>query len=82
MGADRLRRLPSNSSGDVAPQSLRTIQMTRWLWLIIRIYVVGFVLVFVGHILFLQMITPALAFWRAVFWPVFWLIGVATLLMD
>jgi hypothetical protein len=49
--------------------------MPWWMWAIIGIYVVGFVLVFVGHILFLQMVTPGLAFWRAVFWPIFWLTG-------
>lgn len=39
------------------------------------IYVVGFVVVFVFHLMFLQMVTPSLALLRAAVWPIFWATG-------
>lgn len=38
-------------------------------------YLTGFVVFFVFHILFLQMITPGLALMRAAVWPIFWVTG-------
>lgn len=42
-----------------------------WTWLFIIIYVVGFATVFALHLMFLQMVTPPLAFLRALFWPIY-----------
>lgn len=49
--------------------------MTWWMWTLIAVYGVGFLVCFVGHIVFLQMVTPGLALLRAFVWPVFWLTG-------
>jgi hypothetical protein len=49
--------------------------MTWWIWTLIGIYVAGFVVMFVGHIMFLQMVTPGLAFMRSAVWPIFILTG-------
>jgi hypothetical protein len=49
--------------------------MTWWMWTFIGIYVAGFVVLFIFHILFLQMVTPGLAFFRAAVWPIFWATG-------
>lgn len=53
--------------------------MIWWIWTIIKIYtgihVVGFIITFVLHALFLQMVTPSLALLRAAVWPVFLMTG-------
>lgn len=46
--------------------------MMWWIWTIIGIYVAGFVVVFGFHLVALQMVTPGLAFLRAVFWFLLW----------
>jgi len=39
------------------------------------IYVLGFCFFFGFHLLFLPMVTPGLAFLRALVWPIFWATG-------
>ena len=39
------------------------------------IYATGFVAFFAFHVVFLQMVTPGLAFARAAMWPIFWATG-------
>lgn len=45
--------------------------MTWWIWTIFGVYMTGLVVVFCGHIAFLQMVTPSLALLRAAVWPIF-----------
>lgn len=45
------------------------------IWFLIGVYVLGFLVVFVGHIVYLQMVTPGLALLRALVWPIYWLTG-------
>lgn len=45
--------------------------MAWWAWTLIGIYVVGFVLIFIGHVAYLQMVSPSLALVRALVWPIF-----------
>jgi hypothetical protein len=49
--------------------------MTWWIWTLIGVYVLGFVVTFVGHALYLQMVTLPLALLRAAVWPIFWATG-------
>ncbi len=49
--------------------------MTWWIWLLIGVYVAVFLLIFISHLMYLQMVTPALAFWRALLWPLWIVIG-------
>jgi hypothetical protein len=49
--------------------------MTWWIWTLIGIYVMGFLVTFLGHLAYLQMVTPPLAFIRALVWPVFFATG-------
>lgn len=49
--------------------------MAWWVLALIWVYVSGVVVVFVGHLMFLQMVTPALALLRAAVWPIFWVTG-------
>lgn len=49
--------------------------MAWWAWTSIAIYVAGFLVTFVGHLVFLQMVTPSLALMRAIVWPIFWVTG-------
>ena len=44
-------------------------------WIIFYVWLVGFVLTLLGHLMFLPMITPDLAFVRALVWPVYWVTG-------
>jgi hypothetical protein len=59
--------------------------MAWWIWTLVGIYVLGFVVVFVGHLMYLQMVTPGLALLRATAWfiwiPTGWPHGVP-LTMD
>lgn len=52
--------------------------MAWWVWLIIAaatIYLVGFIVVFGVHAIFLQMVTPGLALLRAAVWPIWFATG-------
>ena len=49
--------------------------MSWWIWVLIGVYWLGFLVVFVGHLMFLQMVTPELALLRAAVWPIFWATG-------
>jgi hypothetical protein len=46
-----------------------------WWWVLLGVYIFGFAVVFVGHLMFLQMVTPGLALLRATVWPIFWVTG-------
>lgn len=45
------------------------------LWGIAVIYLIGFIVVCAFHIIWLPMVTPPLAFLRALVWPYFWITG-------
>jgi hypothetical protein len=49
--------------------------MSWWIWSIAGIYIIGIVLVFWFHIVFLQMVTPGLAMLRSAVWPIFLITG-------
>lgn len=40
-------------------------------WTLTGTYIAGSLVCLVGHLLFLQMVTPSLAFLRAAVWPIF-----------
>lgn len=47
----------------------------KWIVVAMSVYALVAVAVFVMHVLFLQMVTPGLAFTRAAVWPYFWATG-------
>lgn len=49
--------------------------MTWWVWMLIGVYVSGFLVVLFCHLIFLQMVTPGLALLRAAVWTIFWATG-------
>lgn len=49
--------------------------MMGWFWIVVGVYIAGFIVIFVFHIMYLQMVTPDLAFLRAAVWPWFILTG-------
>lgn len=49
--------------------------MTWWMWTLLLVYLIGFVVVLVMHVVFLQMVTFPLALLRALFWPIWFATG-------
>ena len=50
--------------------------MLFWLiWTLVIFYTAGFILCLFGHLVFLHMVTPGLAFVRSLVWPIYLLIG-------
>lgn len=47
----------------------------KWIVVAVSAYALIAVAVFVMHIMFLQMVTPGLAFTRSAVWPYFWVTG-------
>lgn len=47
----------------------------RWIVVAISAYTLIAVAVFALHVMFLQMVTPGLAFTRAAVWPYYWATG-------
>jgi hypothetical protein len=49
--------------------------MAWWAWTLIGVYLFGFVVCLVGHLMFLQMVMPPLALLRSFVWPIFLVTG-------